>query len=124
MSMDIGRCRNCTMFNNSIGDDKEYGYCMRTRDSLEGLWTKIEVDSNWFCADFTRVHKDLGVDTKLLVWDGGSDRKPIRKWKRHFAKWNADGRPLCYDGGATSWSAGKTLISWDNYEVVRDDEGE
>ena len=57
---------------------------------------------------------DLPIDTKLLVW-GEKDK---RKYKRHFKKFNKNGKIVCFSYGETSWTAGDDETEWDYLEVV------
>ena len=52
-------CKTCKMFDQSAGNFTGHGYCMRQRDSLEGLWTHIEVTEDWFCSDFELKKEEL-----------------------------------------------------------------
>ena len=51
---DVGSCGECKHFDSSLGNFYGHGYCQKARDSQEALWTKIEVVSSWYCADFSR----------------------------------------------------------------------
>ena len=48
----IGTCAGCELYR-PYSD--EYGHCMKTRDSLEAIWTRIEVDRDDYCKSFKRI---------------------------------------------------------------------
>ena len=58
----------------------------------------------------------LDIDTKMLVWDNGSDK--IRK--RYFSHFDKDRRPNCFLDGKTSWTEKKTA-AWDNWDLPKPD---
>jgi predicted ATP-dependent serine protease len=49
----LGRCKECKHYNTELGATPNDGHCKVTRDSEQALWTNIEVDDDWYCADFT-----------------------------------------------------------------------
>ena len=50
----VGSCAKCELYKPYGDGNDEYGHCLRSRDSLEAYWVKIEVDDNWYCVDFKR----------------------------------------------------------------------
>ena len=59
----------------------------------------------------------LEIDTKVLVWNVEGDIK----MKRHFKKFNTNGKIVCFIGGETSWSSKDGYISgWSHWELAED----
>lgn len=90
----------------------------KASDSLpsSSFWAKFNHDN---------THKpkplpDLNLDTKVLVW---MDDDSNNKHRRHFSHFDEDGNIYCFNGGVTSWTdKGIDTFSWDNYEVVHDND--
>lgn len=59
--------------------------------------------------------EDYQVDDKVIVWN---NNHPQNRQRRYFARvCPSTGRPLTFDGGATSWSQGHER-PWDNCELA------
>jgi hypothetical protein len=50
----FGRCKTCKGYNTALGATPNDGHCKILRDSSQALWTNIEVDDNWYCADYEK----------------------------------------------------------------------
>jgi hypothetical protein len=48
----IGTCKTCIHYDTSLGATPQDGHCKKLRDSAEALWISIEVDENWYCAEY------------------------------------------------------------------------
>lgn len=88
----------------------------------EGFWRKLHLrpslfldePENW--PDPPPPKPELKVDDKVWVRDLMSYQK---HWKpRYFAGWSDDEKIMCFDRGATSFSAGTTEpCKWDEYKL-------
>jgi len=59
---------------------------------------------------------DLTLDTAVLVWDVNGEKK----LRRHFRKFNKQGRIVCFADGKTSYTIGKGMrMSWRYWELVK-----
>ena len=66
-------------------------------------------------------YADWPIDAKAYFWDEGASVR----YKRHFAGVNADGRPMSWCGGCTSWTVADSdpePFSWDHAELAEDGE--
>lgn len=54
---------------------------------------------------------DLPVDTKVLVWNNGTDKLP-----RHFSRFDESGKIECYLEGQSSWTTDGGTSCWENWE--------
>ncbi len=66
-------------------------------------------------------YADWPIDAKAYFWDEGASVR----YKRHFAGVNADGRPMSWCGGCTSWTVADSdpgPFFWDHAELAEDGE--
>ena len=66
-------------------------------------------------------YADWPIDAKAYFWDEGASVR----YKKHFAGVNADGRPMSWCGGCTSWTVADSdpePFSWDHAELAEDGE--
>ena len=64
-------------------------------------------------------YADWPIDAKAYFWDEGASVR----YKRHFAGVNAEGRPMSWCGGGTSWTVADSdpePFSWDHAELAED----
>ena len=59
---------------------------------------------------------DLTLDTAVLVWEVNGEKK----LRRHFRKFNRQGRIVCFADGKTSYTIGKGMrMSWRYWELAK-----
>ena len=64
-----------------------------------------------------KAKETLQVDDKVLVWNNDDPMK----LKRHFSRFNDEGKMCTFKLGATSWSSNNGESVWDNYLIINKD---